>query len=255
MKSILVAIAILGAYLSCPIYARTFTEIKSSGVLKAAVDGNSPGFNYYANGELTGFEVDLAQTIADRLGLKLEWTVQPFNTLLIALQQGRFDLIADSHTVTPQRQQLVDFIEPHYCNSANIVTKINGPKTALDLKGKTVSVAVGTVYFDKLKTIDGIKKIMTMPGETDGLMALLNNRADAWVTERPMAVNALNSPTLKEQLVIGDAILHQVNAMTVAKGNKDLQEAVNQELRAMIVDGTYKELMHKYFSEDIACRQ
>lgn len=255
MKRLCVVTAVLISFISGPLYARNLAEIKQSGVLKAAVDGNTPGFNYYANGKLTGLEVDLAQAIADRLGLKLEWTVQPFNTLLIALQQDRFDLIAGSHTVTPQRQQLVDFINPHYCNGANIVTKIGGPKTALDLKNKTVSVAVGTVYFDKLKSIQGIKKIMTMPGENDGFMALINNRADAWVTEKPMAVSALNASPLKDQLVIGDEILYQVNAMTVTKGNRELQEAVNKELLAIMADGTYNKLMQKYFGEDISCKK
>lgn len=237
------------------IHARTLTEIQKSGVLKAAVDGNTPGFNYYANGKLTGLEVELAEAIATRLGLKIEWTVQPFNTLLIGLRQNRFDLIAGSHTVTPQREELVDFIAPHYCNGANIVTKVGGPCTANELKDKTVSVAVGTVYYDKLKTISGVKKIMTMPGENDGFMALLNNRADAWVTEKPMAVSAINSSMHKKDLIIGDEILYQVNAMTVSKGNQDLQAAVNKELLALMADGSYAKLMQKYFGEDISCKQ
>lgn len=254
MKRSYALLAIL-FFVSSPIYARNLAAIKQSGVLKVAVDGNTPGFNYYANGKLTGLEVDLAQAIATRLGLKIEWTVQPFNSLLIALQQDRFDLIAGSHTVTLQRQQLVDFINPHYCNGANIVTKVGGPKTALELRNKTVSVAVGTVYFDKLTTINGIKKIMTLPGENDGFMALINNRADAWVTEKPMAISAINSSPLKNQLIIGDEILYQVNAMTVKKGNKELQDAINKELLAVMADGTYGKLMQQYFGEDISCKK
>ena len=74
--------------------ARSISEIKQSGVLKVAVDGMTPLFNYYNKDELTGFEVDLAKEIAKKLGFKIEWTVQPFNTLLIGIQQDRFDLIA-----------------------------------------------------------------------------------------------------------------------------------------------------------------
>lgn len=255
MKKMFIILALLCCNLICSLAeARSLTDIKKSGVLRVAVDGNTPGFNFYKNGVLTGLEVDLAQIIAARMGLKVEWTVQPFNTLLIALRQDRFDLIAGSHTVTSQRQQLVDFINPHYCNGANIVTKIGGPKTAPDLKGKTVAVAVGTVYYDKLTSISGIKKIMTMPGENHGFMALLNNRADAWVTEKPMAISAINSSPHKNELVIGDEILYQVNAMTVAKGNKELQEVINEKLSAIMADGTYNKLMQQYFSEDICCK-
>lgn len=255
MKKNFIVLTLLCCSLICSLAeARSLAEIKKSGVLKVAVDGNTPGFNFYQNGVLTGLEVDLAKIIAHRMGLKIEWTVQPFNTLLIALRQDRFDLIAGSHTVNPQRQQLVDFINPHYCNGANIVTKVGGPKTAADLKGKTVSVAVGTVYYDKLTSIGGIKKIMTLPGENDGFMALLNNRAEAWVTEKPMAISAINSSVHKNELVIGDEILYQINAMAVAKGNKELQEVVNNNLAAVMADGTYNKLMQQYFSEDICCR-
>ncbi len=234
--------------------ARSLAEIKKSGVLKVAVDGNTPGFNFYKNGVLTGLEVDLAQDIAARMGLKVEWTVQPFNTLLIALRQDRFDLIADSHTITPQREKLVDFLQPHYCSGSNIITKSGGPLTANDLKNKTVSVAVGTVYYDKLTTIPGIKQIMTVPSESDGFMALLNNRSDAWVTQKSMAVSAIDSSPHKNELVIGDVILNQINAMVIAKGNTELQDALNREMQAAMTDGTYAKLMQQYVHEDICCR-
>lgn len=251
---ITVMILLLYGFFYAPAYARSLDEIKKSGILKAAVDGNTPGFNYYSKGVLTGLEVDLAQTIAERMGLKVEWTVQPFNTLLIALRQDRFDLIAGSHTITPQRSQLVDFIMPHYCNGANIVTKTGGPRTAAELKDKNVSVAVGTVYYDKLTTIPGIKKIMTVPSEIDGFTALLNNRSDAWVTEKPMAISAINASPRKAELIIGDEILYQTNAMAIAKGNTELQSEVNKVMEEIIKDGTYATLMKKYFDEDICCK-
>lgn len=245
---------LLCSFFYTSVYARNLDEIKKSGILKAAVDGNTPGFNYYSNGVLTGLEVDLAETIAKRMGLKIEWTVQPFNTLLIALRQDRFDLIAGSHTITPQRSQLVDFIIPHYCNGANIVTKAGGPRTAAELKDKNVSVAVGTVYYDKLTTIPGIKKIMTVPSEIDGFTALLHDRSDAWVTEKPMAISVINASPRKSELIIGDEILYQTNAMAIAKGNTDLQSAINKAMQEIIQDGTYATLMKKYFDENICCK-
>lgn len=256
MKNIIAVITLLFCNLIySPAYARSLAEIKKSGILRAAVDGNTPGFNYYSNSLLTGLEVDLAQKIAERMGLKIEWTVQPFNTLLIALRQDRFDIIAGSHTINEQREQLVDFITPHYCNGAHIITKTGGPSTAAELKDKVVSVAVGTVYYDKLMTLHGIKKIMTVPGENDAFMALLSNRSDAWVTEKPMAISAINSSARKKELIIGEEILYQVNAMTVAKGNTELKVAVNKEIKDLMTNGYYAKLMQNYFGEDISCKK
>ncbi len=112
--------------------ARTLEQIKRAGVIRVAADGMTPPFNYYKNGkELVGFEVDLANELAKRLGVKVQWVVQPFNTLLVGIAQDRFDLIATSFAVTPARQEAVDFVAPHYCTGAIIVSKPTGCHRAI----------------------------------------------------------------------------------------------------------------------------
>jgi polar amino acid transport system substrate-binding protein len=254
LNSALVLLLAYGNFVYNVVQGRSLADIKKSGVLRVAVDGNTPGFNYHDKGKLTGLEVDLTQLIADRMDLKVEWTVQPFNTLLIGIKQDRFDLIADSHTITPQRMQIVDFIKPHYCTGAYIITKPGGPLTAAELNGKVVAVAVGTVYYDKLTTIPNIKKIMTVPSESDGLLALVNDRADAWVAQRAIAEHGNASLPQKTELVFGEMILPQTNAFVVAKGNAELKSAIDAELESIIQDGTYAKLIPHYISEDICCK-
>lgn len=70
--------------------------------------------------KLTGFEVTLAEALAKELGLKVEWTTQPFDNLLIGLQQDRYDFVIASHGITPQRAKAVDFSNPHYCTGARL---------------------------------------------------------------------------------------------------------------------------------------
>jgi polar amino acid transport system substrate-binding protein len=234
-------------------YARDLSEIQKAGILRVAVDGATPAFNYYKGNELVGFEVDLAKEIAKRLGVRVEWKVQPFNTLLIALNQDHFDVIATSHAVTPARSQVVDFIDPHYCTGAVIVSAPNGPKTAQDLKGKVVVVPVGTVYFDRLKSMPEIKEVRTVPNETDGLQNLLGGRADAWVTEQFVALEAVKNHT-KSGIQVGEMLLQQTNAMVVSKGNYSLQKAINHTLGQLLKDGTYRKLSQQYFDRDIRCK-
>lgn len=233
--------------------SRTLEEIQKSGMMKIAADGATPPFNYYKGKDLVGFEVDLGNEVAKRLGVKAEWVVQPFNTLLIGVNDNRFDLIATSHAITPKRAEVVDFITPHYCTGASIVSKVGGPKTAADLKDKVVVVPVGTVYYEKLKTIPGIKEIRTVPNETDGLQNLLAGRADAWVTEKFVAKEAINSHK-DVKLQLGEVILPQQNAMVVAKGNVSLKKVVDEQLKKMLADGTYAAYDKKYFDEDIRCK-
>lgn len=235
------------------VQARTLDEVKRTGIIKIAADGMTPPFNYYKGKDLVGFEIDLANEIAKRLGAKAEWIVQPFNTLLVAIQDDRFDLIATSHARTPKREQIVDFIAPHYCTGATIVSKEGGAKTVADLRDKVVVTPVGTVYYDKLKTIPGIKEIRTVPNETDGLQNLLSGRADVWVTEKFVAKEAKKAHE-EARLQLGEVILPQENAMVIAKGNKPLQDAINGALRDIMADGTYMKLLKNYFDEDIRCK-
>lgn len=239
--------------LSSSAQARTLDEIKKSGTLKIAVDGATPGFNYYEGKKLTGFEVELAGEMGKRLGLKVEWVVQPFNSLLVAVNQDRFDLIATSFAMTPARAAAVDFIKPHYCTGAVIVSKANGPKTAAALKGKVVVVPVGTVYIDHLKALPGIQEVRTVPDETSGLQSLLGGRADAWVTEQFVAIKAVQAHK-KEGIDLGEMLQNQENAMVVAKGNTALHTAINKELENLLKDGTYAKLSKKYFERDIRCK-
>jgi polar amino acid transport system substrate-binding protein len=233
--------------------ARNLDEIRKSGVIRIGADGATPPFTYYKSEKLVGFEIDLANEIAKRLGLKVEWKSQPFNTLLVAIKQDRFDLIATSHSVTPARAEVIDYVAPHYCTTAVIVSKPGGPKKVTDLVGKTVVVPVGTVYFEKLKTIPGIKEIKTVPEETDGLQVLLRGRADAWVTDQFIAMEALK-PYKDRGFEIGEAIHSQVDAMVVSKGNAGLRDAISKELQDLLTDGTYAQLSQKYFNQDIRCK-
>ncbi|HRK01164.1 MAG TPA: ABC transporter substrate-binding protein [Oligoflexia bacterium] len=234
-------------------FARTHDAIKQSGVLRVAVDGMTPPFNYYKGKELSGFEIDLVNEMAKRLGVKVEWSVQTFNTLLVGLGQDRFDLIASSHAITPERQKVADFAEPHYCTGAVLVTKSGGPKTKSDLVGKVGVVPVGTVYYNALKNVPGIKEVRTVPSETDGLQTLLNGRADVWVTDQFVAMDVVKKHQ-KESLTVGESIMDQQNAMVVAKGNDSLRNAINVIERNMMKDGFYKKLSMSYFGRDIRCK-
>ena len=84
--------------------ARTWDAVRQSGTIKIATEGAFPPFNYFEGKKLTGFEVDLGTAIGKALGVKVEWVTQPFDNLLIGLNQDRYDFVIASHGVTPERQ-------------------------------------------------------------------------------------------------------------------------------------------------------
>ncbi len=236
-----------------PAAARDFDSIKKSGTLAVATEGAFPPFNFFKDNKLTGFEVDVAEELAKKLGVKIQWVPLAFDVQIAALAQDRFDFAIASFAITDERAKAVDFTEPHYCSGGQIVSKTGGPKTAAELKGKTVAVQIGTTYADAVKKVSDIKQVKTFPKDTDAQQNLLSNRVDAWVTDKFQAFEVITkNPKLKLQA--GDLLYTEKIAMIVKKDNQSLRAALNKALAASMADGTYKTISEKYFREDIRCK-
>ncbi len=234
---------------------RSFDAIRRSGEIRIGTEGAFPPFNYFdEKNQLAGFEVDLGNAIAKKLGLKPVWIAQSFDSLLIQLNQGRFDFVIASHGITEERAKAVDFTNPHYCTGGVIVSKKGGPSTAKDLQGKVVGVQIGTTYMEAAQKIPGVKQVRTYQKDPDALQDLLAGRLDAWITDRFVAKEAIKERKLEGTLQLGELLFQERVAMAVAKGNKGLLDALNQALADLMKDGTYAQISKKWFGEDVRCR-
>ncbi|MBZ9711667.1 ABC transporter substrate-binding protein [Deinococcus multiflagellatus] len=251
MKKTLLSLAAL-TLLASGAQARTWEAIKQSGTIKIATEGAFPPFNILKGKQLTGFEVELAEALAKQLGLKVQWVTQPFDNLLIGLQQDRYDFVIASHGITPERAKAVDFANPHYCTGGAIVSKVGGPKTAADLKGKTVAVQVGTTYLENVRKVAGVKDVKTFPKDTDAQAALMAGRVDAWVGDKFTGLDLVKAQ--KGKLVAGDLLFSERIGMAVKKGNAGLLKELNAALAKAMSNGTYAKLSTKYFGTDVRCK-
>jgi polar amino acid transport system substrate-binding protein len=232
--------------------ARTWAEIKGSGTIKIATEGAFPPFNLLKGKELTGFEVELADELARQLGLKVQWVTQPFDNLLIGLNQGRYDFVIASHGITPERAKAVDFSKPHYCTGGAIVTKTGGPRTAAALSGQTVAVQVGTTYLENVRKVPGVTDVKTFPKDTDAQAALMAGRADAWVGDKFTGLDLVKAQ--KGKLVQGELLFNERIAMAVKKGNTGLLKELDAALVKSLNNGTYAKISQKYFGQDVRCK-
>lgn len=233
--------------------ARSFEEIKKDGRIIIATEGQFAPFNFFQGSKLTGFEIDIADALAAKMGVKPEWKALSFDALLAGLRQDRWDMVIASHGITEERAKAVTFADPHYCSGGVIVSKDGAIKTAADLKGKTVSVQIGTTYFENVKKVAAVKEIKTYPQDSDARAALATGRVDAWVTDRFVAKSSLEAnPGLG--LKIGDFLFVERIASAVSKGNMSLAGAINKALAEIQADGTYATISKKWFGEDIRCK-
>jgi polar amino acid transport system substrate-binding protein len=234
-------------------WARPLDAIKKSGKLIAATEGAFTPFNYFDGPKLTGFEVEIAELLAKKMGLAIEWKTVGFDALLTGLAQDRWDLVIASHGITEERAKAVSFTSPHYCSGGMIVSKDPKIRTAKDLAGKTVGVQTGTTYLSNVQKLGTAKEVRNFPSDADARSALAAGRVDAWVTDRFTAIeSARKNPQLK--LNLGDLLFTEQIAAAAAKGNTTLVAAWNDALAKAMADGSYAALSKKYFGEDVRCK-
>ncbi len=201
------------------------------------------------SGGVEGFNVDLANEIARRLGRKLQLDAGQFSGLVPALQAGTYDFLAAAMTVTKERAENMLFTEGYVDTDYQFVVKKETPelKSLEDLKGKTISVNKGSIYdqwardrADKMgwtvesygTTTDAVQAVMSARADT----ILLGNTAAAWAVK--------NNPALKLSLVQSTGL---VFAVPVRKDNVALRNKIEIAIECMKKDGTIPKLHEKWF--------
>ena len=249
--AVILAVA-LGLAAIAPASARDLAAIKAAGTIKIATEGQTPPFNYFKDGTLTGFDIDLGNALAEKLGVKAEWVTLPFDSLLIGLGEGRYDFVIAGHGITPERQKAVDFSTPYYCSGAVIVSLPGGAQKVPDLAGKTVGVMVGTTYLAAVSKVDSVKEVKTFPSDLDALQNLLTRHTDVWVSDKLTVIDIANK-TPDAHLQIGDMLFTEREGIAFSKGNDSLREAVDTAFAAALSDGTYAAISDRYLHRDIRC--
>ncbi len=231
---------------------RTFPEIKQSGKILIGTEGQFPPFNYFNDkNQLEGFDIDIGNAIAEQLGLTPEWKAHAWDTMLIALNQGRFDFVIASHTITEERAKAVDFTNPYYCTGNVIVSKPGGPQTPEELKGKVIGAQLGTTFEEFAKQFEP-KQLKTYQTNPDAVQDLMMGRIDAWITDQFTALEAIKSRGLNLQ--VSEPLNKEEIGMAVAKGNSLLLAALNQALAEIQANGVYEQISMKWFGKDIRCK-
>ena len=117
-------------------------QIQESGKLKVGVEGTYPPYTYHDdNGELTGFDVEVAKAIADKLGVEADFTESDWDSLLAGIDSGRLDTVINAVSITPEREEKYDFAGPYfYITQQIVVAKDNDDIVDMaSLDGKKVS--------------------------------------------------------------------------------------------------------------------
>lgn len=229
-------------------------EVKQRGTLRVAVEGTYPPFNFKdAGGKLTGFDVEIAEAIAAKLGVKPEFTTTEWSAILAGLQAGKYDVIVNQVAATDARRATFDFSDPYVVSSAQLIVRANETRplaTPADLKGKKIGVGQGSNYAELAKGITGAE-VRTYPGAPEYLQDLASNRIDVALNDS-LLIPYLASKTklpIKAGAPIGPT---ESNAIPFRKGSPKFKAAIDKALADLKADGTFVKISTKWFERDVS---
>ncbi|MDR3475539.1 MAG: transporter substrate-binding domain-containing protein [Devosia sp.] len=260
LKSLLLAmvasVALMGAA-----RAGTVDEIKARGSLIVGVEAKNPPGVYRDGNDIVGYDVDIAKYVADKLGVKLQLVDTDWDGILPALNAGKFDAIFSSMSITKDRLSKVNFSNPYNSGSMSFLVYADSDiKTAHDMAGKKLGVAIGSFY---VKPIDAYSQKLQaqslQPIETDTynslpdvLTDLMNKRIDAAI-ERPVTFRLWEKQTGQDPSkfrIIPDLTdiiaTANVHGAAVPKTNDSLLALINTTLDEMRSNGKLQELQAKW---------
>lgn len=224
----------------------------SSGTLTVATEGTYRPFSFHdETGELVGFDVEIAEAVAEKLGLDIRFQETQWDAIFAGLDAGRFDVIGNQVSINAERQEKYLFSEPYTVSRGVIVTTEDDDSISsfADLAGKTTAQSLTSNWYE-LATDSGAQ-VEAVEGWAQAVALLEQGRVDATVNDQLTYLDyeKTNSPTgLK---IAAETEETSDSAFAFTKDKQALADAIDGALDELRADGTLAEISEKYFGADV----
>ena len=218
--------------------------------VQVAIDPTFPPMEYIQDGKKTGFDIDLAAALSEKMGRPLVYTDMDFKGMIPSVISGRQDVVLSAIYITDERKKVVDFTDPYFTAGLVVMVKKGNATIAKpdDLSGKRVAVQVGTKSIAWMKEHYPAAKLVEVEKNEEMFNSLEADRADAVVTGKPAALlYAKNRGTAK---VLPEPLTREDYGIAVSKKLPQLRADINKALAAIKADGTYNKIIVRWFGDD-----
>lgn len=232
------------------------SEIQNRGYITVAMEGTWAPWTYHdEEGELVGFDVEVAAAVAEELGVEVRYEEGEWDGLLAGVESGRYDIMVNGVGYTEERAQAYDFSEPYcYNKTALIVRSDNDEISSLeDLEGKTTCNSANSTYqFIAEEYGATVLDVETLDGTLEMVLAG-PERADATLNAEASFLDYMKEhPDAELKIIDYYSELENVCIiMQKGESSDSLREAINGAIDKLREDGTLTELSNKYFGGDI----
>ena len=201
------------------------------------------------SGEFEGIDIETAQAIADKLGLELQIDDMDFDAALLAVQQGKSDMVMAGVTVTDERQNVMDFTDSYATGIQSIIVKEDSDIASVDdLADKKIGTQRGTTGYLYCSDDFGDENVVAYDDGLTAVQMLNNGQVDCVVIDNAPAKEFIAAnPGLK---LLDTAYVEESYAIGIGKGNTELKDAINTALEELKADGTLQAIVDKYITAE-----
>ncbi len=237
----------------------SLTDIQERGTIVVGIDDQFPPMGFVGeDGEITGFDVELAKLVAEKLGVEAEIQPIDWSAKEMELNSGNIDVIWNGYTITAARIGQVEFTKPYLNNEQVLVVANDSPyQTKADLTGKIVGAQVESAGLDALKADTELAgNLADIPEYDDYLIALLDlgtDRLDAVAIDKILIGYTMSQQPDKYR-ILDESLADEYYGIGCAEGAAALSEAIDIALDELFEDGSIEALSIEWFGENIVIR-
>jgi arginine/lysine/histidine/glutamine transport system substrate-binding/permease protein len=227
---------------------RAKSFVNEPGTLVVSTEPAFPPFVYLnSEGELIGFDVDLMNEIARRLELQVDYAYIPFDGLFATLEAETADASINAMTITPQRDEAIDFSRPYFKSGLAITIRSNEQNinSLEDLSGRKVAVKLGTTGAELAAQVPNTQ-LVTFDSAEKALLDLSKGNVDAVIKDEPTTVGMIEQANIQNVRLIDGLLTEEYYGIGLPPDSPN-KPFIDQALNDMMADGTYERLYRKWF--------
>jgi len=227
-------------------------KVKKEGKLVVGTEGTYPPFTFHDDkGKLTGFDVEIAEEVAKRLGVKAEFLETQWDAIFGGLDAKRFDMIANQVGIRPDREEKYLFSTPYITSTAVLIAHSDNDKVKSfeDIKGLKSAQSM-TSNYAKIATEYGAE-LVSVEGFNQAIELINSKRADVTVNDNLSFLDFKNKRPDAKVKIVATSKDASKSGLMFRKDSESLVKEVNKALEDMIKDGTYNKISEKWFGENV----
>lgn len=232
----------------------SLTDVQDAGVLIVGTEGTYRPFTYHedGSGDLTGYDVEVIKAVADQLGVEVQFEETQWDAIFAGLDAGRFDVIANQVSITPEREQKYEFSEPYtYSTGVVVVADTNTDITSVaSLAGKRTAQSLTSNWYTMAEEAGA--EIEPVEGWAQAVALVRDGRVDATVIDLLTYLDYAQQGDNQGLRIAVQTDDVSRSAFAFTQGSDALVAAVDQALADLQADGTLESLSREFFGADVS---